>query len=54
MRRSMSPEKHVEEYVADKKKLLAEFFVKEADEDDYKFFGPVIDKITEIREKFGI
>ena len=36
------------------KKELAEFFVNEATHEDYQFFTPVIDKITEIREKFGI
>ena len=52
--RSMSPEKHVEEYIANKKEQLAEFFVNEADHADYQFFNPVIDKITEMRKEFGI
>ena len=52
--RSMSPEKHVEEYIANKKEQLAEFFVNEADHADYQFFNPVIEKINLIREKFRI
>ena len=36
------------------KKELAEFFVNEAEDNDYEFFSPVIDKITEIRKEFGI
>ena len=46
----------VEEYKIENynKKELAEFFVNEATHEDYQFFTPVIDKITEIREKFGI
>ena len=45
-----------EEYTVhnNKKSQLAEFFVNEAAHRDYEFFSPVIDKITEIREKFGI
>ena len=47
---------HVQEYVLyrNNKSVLAEFFVNEAEDDDYEFFSPVIDKITEIREKFEI
>ena len=44
----------VEEYDPKNKKELAEFFVNEAEDNDYEFFSPVIDKITEIREEFGI
>ena len=44
----------IEEYVVVNKKELTEFFVNEAEEDDCKFFSPVIDKITEIRKEFGI
>ena len=44
----------VEEYETNNKEALAEFFINEAEDDDYKFFRPVIDKLTEIREKFGI
>ena len=51
--RSTSPEKHVEEYTA-KKKVLVEFFVKEAAHTDYQFFHPVIKKINEIRKEFGV
>ena len=51
--RSTSPEKHVEEYTA-KKKVLAEFFVNEADHTDYQFFNPVIEKINVIRKEFRI
>ena len=51
--RSTSPEKHVEEYNA-KKKVLAEFFVNEADHTDYQFFNPVIEKINVIRKEFRI
>ena len=47
-------EEPTEQYITLKKRDLAEFFVKEAKENDYEFFSPVIDKITEIREKFGI
>ena len=45
-----------EEYTVhnNKKSQLAEFFVNEAAHTDYEFFSPVIDKITEICEKFGI
>ena len=52
--RSTSPEKHVEEYIANKKVQLADFFVSEAAHADYEFFNPVIKKINEIREEFGI
>ena len=52
--RSTSPEKHVEEYIANKKVQLAEFFVNEAAHADYQFFNPVIKKINEICEEFGI
>ena len=44
----------IEEYVVVNKKELAEFFVNEAEDDDYEFFSPVIDKITEMRKEFGI
>ena len=44
----------VEEYDPIDKKELAEFFVNEAKGNDYRFFSPVIDKITEIRKEFGI
>ena len=47
-------EEPTEQYITLKKRDLAEFFVKEAKENDYEFFSPVIDKITEIREKFRI
>ena len=49
-------EEPVEEYVVhnNNKKKLVDFFLNEAGEDDYKFFGEVIDEITKIREKFGI
>ena len=43
-----------EQYLVLQKPDLADFFVNEAEDDDYEFFRPVIDKITEIREKFGI
>ena len=39
----------IEEYVVVNKKGLAEFFVNEAKEDDYRFFRPVTDKIKEIQ-----
>lgn len=39
----------VEEYETNNKEKLAEFFVNEAEYDDYKFFSPVIDKIKEIQ-----
>ena len=56
LNRSTSPEKHIEEYsiINKKKKEFAEFFVNEAEDDDYEFFSEVIDRIAEIREKFGI
>ena len=47
-------EEPTEQYNVLKKRDLAEFFVNEAEDDDYEFFSPVIDKITEIREEFGI
>ena len=47
-------EEPTEQYNVLKKRDLAGFFVNEAEDDDYEFFSPVIDKITEIREKFGI
>ena len=43
-----------EQYLVLNKRDLAEFFVNEAEDDDYEFFRPVVDKIAEIREKFGI
>jgi len=39
----------VVEYETNNKKELAEFFVNEAKEDDYKFFRPVIDNIKQIQ-----
>ena len=47
-------EEPTKQYNVLKKRDLAEFFVNEVKDDDYEFFSPVIDKITEIREKFGI
>ena len=47
-------EEPTEQYLVLKKRDLAGFFVNEAEDDDYEFFSPIIDKITEIREKFGI
>ena len=47
-------EEPTEEYNVLKKRDLAEFFVNEATHEDYQFFTPVIDKITEIRKEFGI
>ena len=47
-------EEPTEQYNVLKKRDLSEFFVSEAKDNDYDFFSPVIDKITEIREKFGI
>ena len=49
-------EESIEEYVVynNNKKKLVDFFLNEAGEGDYKFFGEVIDEITKIREKFGI
>ena len=43
-----------EQYNVLKKRDLAGFFVNEAEDNDYEFFSPVIDKITEIRKEFGI
>jgi len=42
-------EEPAEEYIALKKRDLAEFFVNEAEDKDYEFFSPVIDKIKEIQ-----
>ena len=47
-------EEPTEEYLVLQKPNLADFFVNEAKDNDYDFFRPVIDKITEIREKFEI
>ena len=47
-------EEPTEQYLVLKKRDLAGFFVNEAEDDDYEFFSPVIDKITEIRKEFGI
>ena len=44
----------VEEYETNHKEALAEFFVNEAARADYQFFDPVIKRINEIREEFGI
>ncbi len=44
----------VSEYQVVHKEQLAEFFVKEATDRDYQFFAPVIKRINEIREEFGI
>ena len=44
----------VSEYQVVHKEQLAEFFVKEATDRDYQFFPPVIKRINEIREEFGI
>ena len=43
-----------EQYNVLKKRDLAGVFVNEAEDNDYEFFSPVIDKITEIRKEFGI
>ena len=43
-----------EQYLVLQKPDLTDFFLNEAKDGDYEFFRPVIDKITEIREKFGI
>lgn len=42
-------EEPTEQYLVLQKPDLAEFFVNEAEFDDYKFFSPVIDKIKEIQ-----
>ena len=47
-------EEPTEQYNVLKKRDLAGFFVNEAEDNDYEFFSPVIDKITEIRKEFGI
>ena len=47
-------EEPTEQYNVLKKRDLAEFFVNESKDDDYEFFSPVIDRITEIRKKFEI
>ena len=47
-------EEPTEQYNVLKKRDLAGVFVNEAEDSDYEFFSPVIDKITEIREEFGI
>ena len=47
-------EEPTKQYNVLKKPDLADFFVNEAEDDDYEFFSPVIDKINEIREKFEI
>ena len=47
-------EEPTEQYLVLQKPNLADFFVNEAKDNDYDFFRPVIDKITEIREKFEI
>ena len=54
--RSTSPEKSIVEYtiINGKKKQLAEFFVNQANENDYHSFGEVINKITEIRKNFEL
>ena len=44
-------EEPTEQYLVLKKRDLAGFFVNEAEDDDYEFFSPIIDKITEIRRK---
>ncbi|MCG9131608.1 AAA family ATPase [Candidatus Poribacteria bacterium] len=43
-------EEPTEQYLVLQKPDLADFFVNEAEDDDYEFFRPVIDKITEIRK----
>ena len=40
----------VEEYETKDKEGLADFFVKEAEENDYRFFSPIIEKINEMLE----
>ena len=47
-------EEPTEQYNVLKKRDLAGVFVNEAEDNDYEFFSPVIDKITEIRKEFGI
>ncbi len=45
--------KQIKEYVVINKKELAEFFVNEAEDDDYQFFSPVIDKIKAIQNSLS-
>ena len=47
-------EEPTEQYNVLKKRDLAEFFVNESAHADYQFLNPVIKKINEIREEFGI